>query len=171
MKNHKLLLLLIFIVFAATACHSSKKAHSDMASLRALHRELKQQLPDAEVIKMKDSIKVIYPEVALFDFDKDEIKPTALPSLKKFAKVLNRENQVYFIINGYTDNVGTSEVNNSLSLRRATNAKAFFKTYGIDDARMVVNGMGSSNPIMGNATDAGRQANRRVEFILYKRCK
>ncbi len=142
-----------------------------MASFRALHRELKQQLPDAQVIKLKDSIKVIYPEVALFDFNKDEIKPSALASLQKFAKVLKRENQVYFVINGYTDNVGTNEINNSLSLRRANNAKTFFKSYGIDDARMTVNGRGSSNPIMDNTTDAGRQANRRVEFILYKTCK
>ena len=171
MKMYKLLLFPVIILLATTACHTSKRAENNKSGLTELYKELKHELPDAKVIKLRDSIKVIYPEVALFDFNKDEIKPNALSSFQRFAKVLNKENQVYFMINGYTDNVGTDEINNSLSLRRANNAKALFKKDGIEDARMVVNGYGSANPLVSNSTDEGKQENRRVEFVLYKRCK
>ena len=171
MKTYKLFLSVALIALTFSACKSSKKAHMADNGLSSLRKELKRELPDAKIVMLKDSLKVIYPELALFDVNKDEIKPSAFVSIQAFAKVLKKENQVYFIINGHTDNVGSDELNNSLSLRRATHSKALFVKDGIDDARMAVNGYGSSQPVAGNSTDEGKQANRRVEFVLYKRCK
>jgi len=169
MRTCKLFTLFVVLVLAAS-CHTWRKGHKDDA-YTSLHKELKKELPDAKVVKMKDSVKVIYTEVYMFDFGKDEIKLSALASFQRFAAVLKRENQVYCIINGYTDNVGPDDVNNSLSLRRANNSKALLVSNGVDAPRLTANGMGSSNPIMSNTTDEGRASNRRVEFVLYKNCK
>jgi OOP family OmpA-OmpF porin len=81
--------------------------------------------------------------------------------------LLKKYDRMNFIINGYTDNVGAADFNQSLSQRRADNTKAILQADGIDAGRMQTNGMGASNPVKPNNTDEGRQANRRVEFKVY----
>ncbi len=162
------LAIVVSITFGTlTACHTSKKI-SNRRYMHTLHRELKRDLKDAEVYKKGDTVRVVYPELAMFDFGKDDIKKQALPSFQKFANILRDYCLVHAVINGYTDNVGTDDVNISLSKRRAENAKTLLETDGVGNTRMTTNGMGATNPVMTNATNEGRQANRRVEFVLYE---
>jgi outer membrane protein OmpA-like peptidoglycan-associated protein len=105
--------------------------------------------------------------VTTFDFNKDEVKPDAKMSLQRFSVLLKKYDRMNFIINGYTDNVGTADFNQSLSQRRADNTKAVIQANGIDAARIQTNGMGPNNPVKPNTTDEGRAANRRVEFMVY----
>jgi len=162
-KLTSFLLLAIISMSAFSSCHTSRKA------MRKLYREVKRDQTTAHVSWRGDSIRVVYPELAMFDFGKDEIKKDAYPSFKRYANILNQYNWVNFVINGYTDNVGTDDVNKSLSDRRAANAKELLQTDGINPSRMSTNGYGSAHPIMSNNTDEGRQANRRVEFLIYKK--
>lgn len=114
----------------------------------------------------------VYPEVEMFDFGKDEVKHGVSAPLQRFANILNQYPWVNIITNGYTDNVGTDEVNRSLSERRAANARKLMQTDGVNESRMTgINGYGSANLMKDNTTDAGRKANRRVEFLLYKSLK
>jgi len=110
---------------------------------------------------------VIYPELVMFDFGKYEIKQGALPSFTRFANVLNKYGRIHFLINGYTDNIGSDEVNLELSGNRAASAEQLMRNNGISADRMSTKGRGASNPLKPNATTEGRQANRRVEFLLY----
>lgn len=137
--------------------------------MRKLYKTVKKDQTNAHVKWKGDSIRVVYPEVAMFDFGKDEIKQDAYPAFKRYADILNHYTWVNFVINGYTDNVGPDDVNKSLSERRATNAKQLLQNDGINASRMSTNGYGSANPVMDNTTDEGRQANRRVEFLLYRK--
>lgn len=138
-----------------------------MAFMDKLYHSLKDQLPEAEVKRMGDTVKVIYPEIAMFDFNKDIIKQEARPSFQRFATVIKDFPQVDFIINGYTDNVGPDDVNADLSKRRAESGKNILMENGVDGSRMATNGMGASNPVAANTTDQGRAANRRVEFVIF----
>jgi len=156
-------LIAVVSVNALSSCHTSHKA------MRKLYKEVKKDQTAAHVSWKGDSIRVVYPEIAMFDFGKDEIKKEAYPSFKRYANILNHYNWVNFVINGYTDNVGTDDVNKSLSDRRAANAKELLQNDGINPSRMSTNGYGSAHPIMTNNTDEGRQANRRVEFLIYKK--
>jgi len=70
-------------------------------------------------------------------------------------------------ITGYTDNTGNDAANLTLSRARAQAvADALFalapKTF--PNERMEVQGLGSSNPVADNTTEAGRSKNRRVEI-------
>ena len=122
------------------------------------------------VMRLKaDTLRVIYPELTMFDFGKDEIKPAAKVSLQQLSTLLKDYDRISFVINGYTDNVGGADVNQSLSERRAQNAKSLFQANGVNADRMQTNGRGADNPIMSNTTEDGRQANRRVELLLYER--
>ena len=116
-----------------------------------------------------DTLRVIYPELTMFDFGKDEIKPAAKVSLQQLSVLLKDYDRVNFVINGYTDNVGGAGANQALSERRAQSAKTLFETNGINAGRMQTNGRGENMPIRSNTTEEGRQANRRVELLLYER--
>jgi len=165
MKSAKTIIALIFSVFVLGSCKTTyiKKFYKDVN---------RSKVCEANAVVMRltgDTLRVIYPELTMFDFGKDEIKPAAEASLKQLSTILKDYNRINFVINGYTDSVGGADVNQSLSERRAQNAKLLFQADGVNADRMQTNGRGADNPIMSNTTEAGRQANRRVELLLYER--
>lgn len=159
------------VAVMGTACRTKKAATTTSSPMNRVYMgrvytDLQKNLRDARVVRSGDTVKVIYPELAMFDFNKDVIKPEALPSFLRFARILKEYDRVRFFIDGYTDNVGTTEVNNDLSRRRAESARSFMEQNGILSSRMRIHAHGFENPIMSNETAEGRQANRRVEFVL-----
>ncbi len=162
MKLIKQSILAIVGAIMFTSCHSS-------SYLKKFHKEAKKESGTAKVKLRRDTVRVIYPELAMFDFNKDEVKAEAKTSLERFAEILKRYDRINMIINGYTDTVGTTEVNKDLSMRRANNAKTLFESSGISSSRIQTNGMGADNPVMTNTTQEGRQANRRIEVLLYEK--
>lgn len=72
------------------------------------------------------------------------------------------------IIEGYTDNVGSSESNLLLSEARAKTIKSFFvDSCQIDANLFEISAYGEVNPIADNNTEVGRKENRRVEIIVF----
>lgn len=171
MRSIKLLsvLLLATIVLFATSCHSSKKSRNKMSYSWKLYKALKHQMHDAQVVKIGDTVLVIYPELAMFGVGKDEIKMEAQPAFAEFATILKDYNRVHMIINGYTDNVGGPDANLALSKRRAENTRTLMVSNGVKEERIITNGKGETYFVADNKTVDGRQANRRVEFVLYEK--
>lgn len=66
---------------------------------------------------------------------------------------------------GHTDNQGSALKNLGLSLHRAHAVRDALVRLGVDAARLEVSGAGDSRPLASNATEAGRFANRRIEFV------
>jgi outer membrane protein OmpA-like peptidoglycan-associated protein len=168
MRYLKFLIIACMLPLLFTACRSSKKSANNTSYLGRLYKDLKKELPEATVLMKGDTVRVIYPELAMFDFNKEQIKTEALPAMMRFAIVLNNYDRIHCIINGYTDNIGTDGVNRTLSEKRAENTKSFMITNAVASERMMTNGMASANPVMTNDTEEGRKANRRVEFLLYE---
>ena len=70
-----------------------------------------------------------------------------------------------FVI-GHTDMTGSLEHNLGLSQRRAQAVvKALTTTHGVPASRLQAKGLGPLAPVATNSTAAGRQRNRRVEFV------
>ncbi len=74
--------------------------------------------------------------------------------------------EVTITIVGHTDDRGTVEGNQALSLARAESVKSWFVERGIDPARLTTSGAGQGQPIAANDTPAGRSQNRRIQFFL-----
>lgn len=69
-------------------------------------------------------------------------------------------------INGYTDSQGRAEMNKALSQKRAETVMRELRIRRILTKSFAATGFGETNPIADNATEAGREANRRIEFSL-----
>ncbi len=69
-------------------------------------------------------------------------------------------------IEGHTDNAGPRRQNIELSTARANAVKAYMEAHGIAADRLEARGYGPSRPIASNARPAGREKNRRVEFVI-----
>ena len=69
-------------------------------------------------------------------------------------------------IEGFTDNTGSSEFNEKLSLDRAKAVRKMLVTRGIEPSRITAEGRGSASPVSSNDDDDGRAKNRRVEVSV-----
>jgi outer membrane protein OmpA-like peptidoglycan-associated protein len=112
---------------------------------------------------------MVFPEAALFDFDKAELKPAGKEEIKAYREVakeqLSRADKIK--ISGHTDNIGTADYNMKLSQRRAEAVSDYLKSLGVEPNKMEVVGEGMSRPLADNRTKEGRARNRRVEVEVY----
>lgn len=116
----------------------------------------------AAIEPQKDPINIS--EKAGFDFDKAVLRAEDKQRLDAaIAELKTLPEDATVQITGYTDSVGTEEYNRELSMRRAQAAQDYLVSNGVDQRRIVLSGMGESNPIASNDTAEGRAMNRRVE--------
>jgi general secretion pathway protein A len=101
-----------------------------------------------------------------FGNDTNELPPEILVRLDELARYMLQKTDFDATIRGYTDSLGSSEYNRSLSTFRANVVKSYLAGKGINPNRMRVIGMGDAAPRMPNNTPQGRAANRRVEIDL-----
>ena len=100
-----------------------------------------------------------------FETNRSDLKQESFPELEQLKSFL--ENTTVSIeIAGFTDNVGSAEHNQELSLARAESIKTWLSQRGIEDARLSTIGYGASNFVADNDSETGRQLNRRVEIRL-----
>jgi outer membrane protein OmpA-like peptidoglycan-associated protein len=102
-----------------------------------------------------------------FDFSRAVIKKESDSLLAEVAKVMNDHLEIRRVtVEGHTDSTGGSELNKVLSQQRAEAVVKRLVEDGVSVVRLSARGMGKDEPIMPNDTDAGRAANRRVEFHI-----
>jgi outer membrane protein OmpA-like peptidoglycan-associated protein len=102
-----------------------------------------------------------------FDTGKTELKPESKAQLEAMAELLKNQPTLKAWVVGHTDNVGSLESNEKLSLARAQAVVAALVAapYKVDAKRLVAKGLASLAPMAGNGDDAGRAKNRRVELV------
>ena len=77
---------------------------------------------------------------------------------------LNLNPTLHIEISGHTDDVGTDDANQILSENRAKAVYQYLISNKIAPDRLIYKGYGKTQPLASNATDDGRQTNRRTEF-------
>jgi outer membrane protein OmpA-like peptidoglycan-associated protein len=95
-----------------------------------------------------------------------DLSAAARESLARFAGIVASYTDLQFIVEGHTDNTGSVENNNALSLRRAIAVRDYLIGQSVAASSTDVEGLGSSRPIADNATADGRARNRRVEIVI-----
>ena len=102
----------------------------------------------------------------LFRFNSEQIDPEQLALIKKEAVLLERHQHLTLIVEGHTDAVGDSGYNLELGDRRARQVLVKLVEAGVDPKRLIVVSRGKEYPRESNRTRAGRDQNRRVEFVV-----
>ena len=102
----------------------------------------------------------------LFAFGKYDLRPAAREALAKLSGIVLGHPGLKLSVEGYTDSIGSDEVNQTLSEKRAGAVRDYLVQQGVDPGSITATGFGKSNPVASNDTNEGRQQNRRVEIII-----
>lgn len=99
-----------------------------------------------------------------FDFDSARLTPNAKTVLRGVADRLLAHSDTEVEIAGHTDSKGSDQYNQALSERRAESVRDFLIDLGIDPGRLQARGYGDTRPVDSNASEEGRERNRRIEM-------
>lgn len=116
-----------------------------------------------EVPKIVEVERVIFPNVA-FRFDSAELTELGKGEVYLAAQRLKDKANITIAIEGHTDDVGSSEYNEKLGMRRAETVMKELTSLGVDPGKMSAASMGETKPLIGQETNWARAVNRRVEF-------
>ncbi len=122
--------------------------------------------PDETKAVLKGDRIVILEKVYFF-VDEARIKPESYPVLDEVQATLTANPQVRRVrVEGHTDSQGSDAYNLDLSRRRAAAVVDYLVGHGIEPERLESEGYGEQYPLGSNDTEAGREENRRVEFVV-----
>ena len=92
---------------------------------------------------------------------------TPLPAATaEVAGVLGEYRKTAVVVQGHTDSTGSEAHNEQLSNRRANAVEAYLVGRGVDRGRITSVGYGEAYPVASNASESGRQLNRRVDVLI-----
>jgi OOP family OmpA-OmpF porin len=105
-----------------------------------------------------------------FDLDRDIIRPDAKDNLHEIGTFLATHPQISITLEGHTCDIGSERHNSTLSLQRAESVKRYLiQQFEINPARLKTVGYGFTRPVTSNASEEGRQQNRRVMATINSR--
>jgi len=113
-----------------------------------------------------ENLKITMNSEISFANNSAQLTPAFHTSLNKVADILARYSRSTIQIIGHTDSRGSTAYNQQLSEQRAQAVKWYLSDHGVASQRITTQGRGELQPRADNATEAGRQLNRRVEMLI-----
>ena len=102
-----------------------------------------------------------------FEINADEIQREEKERLAVIGTFMKKYPDNTAVIEGHTDNVGTTDHNMALSQQRAASVVDYLvNTYGIDRNRLSSVGYGDRFPVADNGTEEGKRMNRRINAVI-----
>jgi outer membrane protein OmpA-like peptidoglycan-associated protein len=133
---------------------------------KALREQIVAANESMEVSRTADNrLMVTMPGDINFRTGSAELSPSNYQALSVIAQTV-LQNRGAMLIVGHTDNTGSLQLNESLSVARAQSVASYMYAQGVPFGAVNVQGMAYHQPIADNATAEGRSKNRRVEIIL-----
>ena len=119
-----------------------------------------------EVERVGDQIALTMPSGITFDVNSAAIQGDFYGPLDEVGTTLIEYPKTAVDVVGHASSDGPDDYNQDLSERRANSVRSYLINSGVQSVRLQAIGMGETQPIADNATQAGREANRRVEILL-----
>lgn len=104
-----------------------------------------------------------------FDFDRSELRSESREQLARNAEWLRANTGYSVSIEGHCDERGTNEYNLALGDRRASSARDYLVSLGIDAGRMTTVSYGEERPVCTESSESCWQRNRRAHFVVRPR--
>ena len=148
---------------AEKARQATAQAEKDKADLRA---QLLAQLNS--ILQTQDTARglIVNMSDVLFDTGSSTLKPATREKLAKISGIVLAHPGLTLQIEGHTDSVGSDQMNQQLSERRADSVRDFLIAQGVAGSSVSAKGFGKTQPVATNDTAEGRQKNRRVELVV-----
>jgi outer membrane protein OmpA-like peptidoglycan-associated protein len=118
---------------------------------------------------LSDALLVTISSEVLFTVGSSALSPHGANKVREVAAVLKQYPDSDVYIRGYSSSEGDYQANFDLSRRRAQVVRNELIAAGVPSNRLWSEGMGISNPVASNDTEAGRVLNRRVELHIVPR--
>ena len=155
----------------------SKSDSLNMVLTNNLTRSLsKEEMKEVDVQVLKGVVYISLADNMLYKSGSYEINDRAAETLSKIAKIIKDYSDYEVLIEGNTDNVPVNKNAASMknirnnwdlsALRASSVVQALQNQYGVDPKRLSAAGRGEYNPLADNATEKGRQRNRRTQIII-----
>jgi outer membrane protein OmpA-like peptidoglycan-associated protein len=122
---------------------------------------------DSLYAKLSDEGRVVLPFV--FRPGKDDLAATSQPLIDRVAAMMKHHPDLFLRIEGHTDNSGDPDDNLRLSAQRAFAVQAMLVAAHVDKTRLDAVGVGGLQPLADNGTTEGREKNRRIELVMWKK--
>jgi outer membrane protein OmpA-like peptidoglycan-associated protein len=148
---------------AEQARQAAAQAEKDKADMRA---QLLAQLNS--ILQTQDTARglIVNMSDVLFDTGSSTLKPATREKLAKISGIVLAHPGLSLQIEGHTDSVGSDQMNQQLSERRADSVRDFLIEQGVAGSSVTAKGFGKTQPVASNDTAEGRQKNRRVELVV-----
>lgn len=114
----------------------------------------------------EDELNVVVKNEVLFAYNSAALQSASRSALQEMASVFDRYNDTRIAVEGHADSTGSESYNYRLSQRRSNSVVSYLEGMGVDDYRLDAVAFGESQPRASNATERGRQLNRRVEIKI-----
>ncbi|MDX1491652.1 MAG: OmpA family protein [Pseudohongiellaceae bacterium] len=138
------------------------------AYMDAQEAELRQELQGSgvQVQRVGDELTLIMPGNISFPTNEYTVRSEFAPVLDSVAQVLAKFKDTQLMVTGHTDSTGSADYNYNLSNRRAASVVNALASRGVEQSRLLSQGLGPDQPIASNQTEQGRAQNRRVELKI-----
>ena len=126
---------------------------------------------EVDVQVLKGVVYISLADNMLYKSGSYEINARASETLSKIAKIIKDYKDYEVLIEGNTDDVPIARTNirnnwDLSCLRASSVVQALQNEYGVDPQRLTAGGRGEYNPVASNATELGKQRNRRTQIII-----
>jgi outer membrane protein OmpA-like peptidoglycan-associated protein len=105
----------------------------------------------------------------VFQPSKDVLDDASQPLIDRIVAMMKLHPELFLRIEGHTDNSGDPDDNLRLSAKRALAVQKMLMAAHVDSKRLDAVGVGGLQPLADNATAEGREKNRRIELVLWKK--
>jgi peptidoglycan-associated lipoprotein len=157
----------------ADSLSAAEKARQDAMDAERRAREeaerlARQRTADslAALGRSSEAVRTLLGTMIHFDYDKSNIRSEDAGVLDQKASILQANSGATIRVSGHCDERGSDEYNLALGNRRATSAKQYLVSHGIDAGRIETTSYGEERPIDPGHSEEAWAKNRRDEFDI-----
>ncbi|MGF6782441.1 peptidoglycan-associated lipoprotein Pal [Paraburkholderia sp. GAS334] len=163
------ILLMVLFVGILDACHSGVKL-APTADITGASGAVGAQTSPTAVTQigidpLNDPNSPLAERSIYFDFDDYTVKDDYRPLLQQHAQYLKSHAQRHVVIQGNTDERGTSEYNLALGQRRSEAVRRVLVLFGVPDSQIEAISFGKEKPVATGHDEASWARNRRADLF------
>jgi peptidoglycan-associated lipoprotein len=164
MSKKARLALAVVMIGALAACKSGVKTDQNAAGSLG-NQPNPNAVAQVTVDPLNDPNSPLAKRSIFFDFDSYTVRDEYQSLLQAHAQYLKSHPERHVLLQGNTDERGTSEYNLALGQRRAEAVRRALSLMGVPDSQMEAVSLGKEKPVALGHDEASWAQNRRVDIV------